>query len=79
MLDNYSKEISSILKENDVADHQLEVFNFLDSISNKWEEILEKIPDSTLDICGYNEFPRNKEEEKMLLLAIERIKIKLSH
>ena len=32
-----------ILKENDVADHQLEVFNFLDSISNKWEEILEKL------------------------------------
>ena len=38
----------------------------LNILLDLWEKILEKLPDATLDICGYNEFPRNKEEEKML-------------
>ena len=31
-----------------------------------WSDILEKIPDATLDICSYVEFPRNEEDTKML-------------
>ena len=33
---------------------------------NLWEELLESIPDATLDICSYDIFPKNKEDEKML-------------
>ena len=33
---------------------------------NLWEELLESIPDATLDICSYDTFPKNKQDEKML-------------
>ena len=33
---------------------------------NLWSDILEILPDATLDICSYDSFPKNKEEEEML-------------
>ena len=30
-----------------------------------WKEIVDKIPDATLDICSYNAFPENEHEKKM--------------
>jgi len=33
---------------------------------NLWGELLKSIPDATLDICSYDIFPKNKEDEKML-------------
>jgi beta-1,4-mannosyl-glycoprotein beta-1,4-N-acetylglucosaminyltransferase len=37
----------------------------LNIILNLWDEILENIPDATLDIASYNEFPKNKADEDM--------------
>mgnify|MGYP003640523750 CR=1 FL=1 len=31
-----------------------------------WYKIIDKLPDATLDICSYVEFPRNEEDTKML-------------
>ena len=31
-----------------------------------WHKIIDKLPDATLDICSYVEFPRNEEDTKML-------------
>ena len=33
---------------------------------NLWEELLLSIPYATLDICSYDTFPKNKEDEEML-------------
>ena len=33
---------------------------------NLWSDILNILPDATLDICSYDSFPKNKEEEEML-------------
>ena len=33
---------------------------------NLWSDILDILPDATLDICSYDSFPKNKEEEGML-------------
>jgi len=33
---------------------------------NIWSDILNILPDATLDICSYDSFPKNKEEEEML-------------
>ena len=35
-------------------------------VLNLWGNILEKIPDATLDICCYGDFPKDDEDEKML-------------
>ena len=34
-------------------------------VLNLWNEILEKLPDATLDICSYGKFPKDKEDENM--------------
>ena len=41
-------------------------------VLNLWNEILEKLPDATLDICSYGKFPKDKEDESspMTLHAI---------
>jgi GR25 family glycosyltransferase involved in LPS biosynthesis len=33
---------------------------------NLWEDILQKLPDATLDICSYNKFPKTDADRKML-------------
>ena len=33
---------------------------------NLWEDILQKLPDATLDICSYNTFPKTDADRKML-------------
>ena len=33
---------------------------------NLWEDILQKLPDATLDICSYDTFPKNDADRKML-------------
>ena len=35
-------------------------------VLNLWGEILEKIPDATLDICSYGKFPKDPADQKML-------------
>jgi glycosyltransferase involved in cell wall biosynthesis len=32
---------------------------------NIWREIIDKLPDATLDICSYGDFPKNDDEMKM--------------
>ena len=36
------------------------------TLLNLWEDILKRIPDATLDISSYNEFPKNVEDNNML-------------
>ena len=31
-----------------------------------WSKIIDKLPDATLDICSYADFPKDDEDEKML-------------
>lgn len=38
----------------------------LDIMLNLWSKILEVMPDATLEICSYDTFPKNKDDEKML-------------
>ena len=38
----------------------------LDIVLNLWSEIIEKIPDATLDICSYGKFPKDQSDQKML-------------
>jgi tetratricopeptide (TPR) repeat protein len=38
----------------------------LDTLLNLWEDILKRMPDATLDISSYNEFPKNVEDNNML-------------
>ena len=35
-------------------------------ILNLWNEIIDKLPDATLDICSYGDFPINEQDNKML-------------
>jgi len=43
-----------------------------------WSKILEKIPDATLVICTYNEFPKNDEEKEMEKI-INKYKKSITH
>ena len=38
----------------------------LDILLKLWSDILEKIPDATLDICSYDDFPKDDKDRKML-------------
>jgi len=40
----------------------------LDILLNLWDQILNEIPDATLDISSYNNFPANKNDESMMTI-----------
>ena len=37
----------------------------LDILLNLWADLLKKIPDATLDICSYSQFPKNEADNEM--------------